>query len=204
MPASLFLPEIRCDHEEVSMRKLFLAGALAWLAVNPPAHSAEMERLRSAIPEDLAQAWERLQRALQDWGGQLRERLGAGDAREDRPVISEILNYKEYLRLSPEQVKKLEQLRDNFQRQSIRTDADLRILELDIAALLDNPTVDVAKVEAKIREVEKLRADLRVARVRAIEQAKAVLTAEQLKKFYDDARGAMPRAGQKPSAKERE
>jgi Spy/CpxP family protein refolding chaperone len=130
--------------------------------------------------------------------------LGAGDAREDRPVISEILNYKEYLRLSPEQVKKLEQLRDNFQRQSIRTDADLRILELDIAALLDNPTVDVAKVEAKIREVEKLRADLRVARVRAIEQAKAVLTAEQLKKFYDDARGAMPRAGQKPSAKERE
>ena len=104
-------------------------------------------------------------------------------------MISQMLSRKDHLRLSPEQVKKLEQLRDQYQRQSIRNDADTRILELDIAALLDQPKVDVAKVEAKIREVEKLRADLRIARVRAVEQAKAVLTAEQRDKFYEQSTG---------------
>ena len=37
----------------------------------------------------------------------------------------------------------------------------------------------MTRVEAKIREAAQLRADLRVARLRIIEQGKAVLTAEQ-------------------------
>lgn len=188
------------------MMELLLACALGWaLALSPPVYSGATERPRLAIPDDLADAWERLQRALQDWGGQLQERFGSRGSREDRPVITQILNYKDYLRLSSEQVKKLEQLRDNYQRLSIRNEADARIIELDIDALLDVPTVDVTKVEAKIREAEKLRADLRIARVRAIEQAKAVLTAEQRKKFYEDSGAAHPRRGsQNPPARERE
>jgi len=187
------------------MRKLILAGALVFgLILNAPSHSAETETSKPLIPEELADAWERLQRALQDWGGQIRERFGARDSREDRPVISLILKYKDYLGLSGDQIKKLEQLRDNYQRLSIRTDADARILELDVAALLDKPNVDVPKVEQKIREIEKLRADLRIARVRAVEQAKAVLTAEQRKKFYETLEPRPPRSGQNPSSKERE
>jgi Spy/CpxP family protein refolding chaperone len=183
------------------MRKVMLAGALV-LTLSAPLYGAETERSRPSISEELVDAWERLQRALQDWGGQLRERFGARDAREERPTISSILKNKDHLRLSAEQVKKLEQLRDNYQRQSIRTDAEVRILDLDIATLLDNPTVDVSKVEQKIREVEKLRADLRVARVRAVEQAKAVLTAEQRKKFYETLEPRPPRGSQNPSSKE--
>jgi len=187
------------------MRKLILAGALVFgLILNAPSHSAETETSKPLIPEELADAWERLQRALQDWGGQIRERFGARDSREDRPVISLILKYKDYLGLSGDQIKKLEQLRDNYQRLSIRTDADARILELDVAALLDKPNVDVPKVEQKIREIEKLRADLRIARVRAVEQAKAVLTAEQRKKVYETLEPRPPRSGQNPSSKERE
>ena len=117
------------------------------------------------------------------------------------------MSYRDYLVLSPEQIKKLEQLRDNFQRQSIRSDADVKIIELDIATLLDSPSVDVVKVEAKIREAEKLRTELRIARMRAIEQAKAVLTFEQRKKFFEmvDSRSGRPsRGGQNPSATEKE
>ena len=187
------------------MRKLILAGALVFgLILNAPSHSAETETSKPLIPEELADAWERLQRALQDWGGQIRERFGARDSREDRPVISLILKYKDYLGLAGDQIKKLEQLRDNYQRLSIRTDADTRILELDVATLLDKPNVDVPKVEQKIHEVEKLRADLRIARVRAVEQAKALLTAEQRKKFYETLEPRPPRSGQNPSSKERE
>ena len=170
-----------------------------------PAVGADGEKFKPSIPDELSDAWERLQQVLQDWTGRLSERFGARESSESRPAISQILGYKDYLGLSPDQVKKLEQLRDNFQRQSIRNDADLRIVELDIATLLDNPTVDVAKVEAKIREAEKLRADLRIARIKVIEQAKAVLSAEQRKKYLDaiESRpGRPPRAGQNPPAKE--
>jgi hypothetical protein len=174
------------------MKNLLFVSALVLTVTlfTPAGHGASAETPRAAVPEDLADAWERLQRALHDWGGQLRDRFGSREVREDRAVISQILSRKDYLRLSPEQVQKLEQLRDQYQRQSIRNDADTRILELDIAALLDQPKVDVAKVEAKIREVEKLRADLRIARVRAVEQAKALLTAEQRNKFNEESTGS--------------
>lgn len=188
------------------MVKLALAGPLIFvLVIGVPVARAATERSQSNLPEDLTEAWEKLQRALQDWSGQFMERFGSRDSREDRPLISLILNYKDFLRLTPDQVKKLEQLRDNFQRQSIRHDADTRILELDIAEMLDQPNVDVGKVEAKIRAVEKLRGDLRIARIRAVEQAKAVLDAEQRKKFYDsiDQRSApAPRRRKNLPAKE--
>ncbi len=181
-----------------------LAG---FLLAAMPALGAEPERPRPSVPDELADAWERFQRALQDWGGRLAERFGRAGSREDRPLISQLLTNREALGLSAEQVRKLEQLRDGFQRQSIRNDADLRIIELDIAALLENEPADLAKVEAKMREGEKLRTDLRVARVRAIEQARALLSAEQKKKLHEltaqPLQPRTPRFGQNPSAAER-
>ena len=175
----------------------------AALVSNSPAYGAEADRFDWTIPEDLVSAWERLQRSFQDWSGQLRSRLGVREAREERPLISQMLNQKEDLRLSGEQVRKLEQLRDQYQRQSIRTEADLKIIELDLAQLLDSETVDLTKVEQKVRESEKLRADLRIARVRAHEQAKIALTAEQRRKFFDSTESRMARrsrSGDTPAA----
>jgi hypothetical protein len=189
------------------MRRSIIFLSLAFLLVGAvPIMSAEPERSRP-VPEELSDAWQRFQRTLHEWGGRLWQRMGARGAGEDRPVISELLNNKNELGLSTDQVRRLEQLRDNFQRQSIRTDADLRILELDIASLLDNDPVDLAKLEAKVREEEKLRADLRLARIRAIEQGKKLLDGEQKKKFLEIERQSMaerpPSASQNPSAAER-
>jgi hypothetical protein len=167
------------------MRSLLLVCVLTAGLPISGAQAAETDKPGIAVPDDLVDAWERLQRAFQDWGGQLRERFGGREARDERPMISLILKNREQLRLSPEQVNKLEQLRDQYQRQTIRAEADTRILELDISSLLDQANVDLPKVEQKIRELEKLRADLRIARVRAVEQAKAVLTAEQRKRLYE-------------------
>jgi Spy/CpxP family protein refolding chaperone len=187
------------------MRKLIkamvLAFALGWVVC---ASAADGEESRPSIPDEVGDAWDRLQQVLQDWSDRFRERFGGRENVENRPAISEMLGRREALGLSADQVKKIEQLRDNFERLSIRYNAELRIIELDIAGLLDTPTVDLAKVEAKVREAEKLRADLRIARIKVIEQAKAVLTPEQRKKFYDTVESRSPRAarGQNPSAKE--
>jgi len=191
------------------MRHNILLGSLAcFLLAGTPAIGTEPGITRAAVPEDLTDAWERFQRALQEWGGRLRDRFAARDSREDRPLITQMLNNKDRLGLSADQVRKLEQLRDNFQRQSTRNDANLRIVEIDIAELLDNDPVEMAKVEAKIREGEKLRADLRLARIRAVEQAKAQLNAEQKKTLQEliaEPRAQRPQRGSlNPPAKERE
>ena len=96
-----------------------------------------------------------------------------------RPLITIMLHHRSELGLSPEQVGRLETLRGDFTREAIRRDADIRIAELDLAALLEQDPLDLAKVETKVREVAQLRADFRIARLRAIEQGKAVLTPEQ-------------------------
>ena len=82
-------------------------------------------------------------------------------------------------RTDPEQVTRLEAIRGEFAREAIRRDADIRIAELDLATLLEQDPVDLAKAEAKTREVAQLRVDLQMARLRAVEQGKAVLTADQ-------------------------
>jgi Spy/CpxP family protein refolding chaperone len=193
---------------EVNMqRNGFFWGVALLLFVTAPVMSAEPERSRPPVPEELSESWERFQRALHEWGGRMWERLGPRGAREDRPVISQMLNNKEALGLSSDQVRRLEQLRDNFQRQTIRNEADLRIMELDIAALLDSEPVDMTKLETKMREEEKLRTDLRIARIRAIEQGKALLNADQKKKLTELMRQSLtlqyPKASQNPSATER-
>jgi hypothetical protein len=189
------------------MRKQLVLGSLLFfLLAGGSIDGAEFAPSKAAVPDDLSDAWERMQRALTEWGGRMRERFGGRESREDRPLITLMLNNKERLGLSADQVKKLEQFRDNFQKQSIRHDADLRIVELDLAALLDHDSVELSKVEGKVREAEKLRADLRIARIRAIEQATGVLNAEQKKKLQEITAESRPprpaREGLNPPVKE--
>src|SRR6185503_7492041 len=51
----------------------------------------------------------------------------------------------------------------------------LQMAALDLGGLLRSDPVDMAKVEAKVREIEKLRADGRLEVIRASEQGKAQL-----------------------------
>jgi Spy/CpxP family protein refolding chaperone len=89
----------------------------------------------------------------------------------------------------PAQVEGLERLRLDFQRQAIKQVADRRVAELDLATLLrpdpTDPTkaVDLSRVEASVHEIERLRADLEISRIRTIEQGKALLTPEQRTKL---------------------
>jgi Spy/CpxP family protein refolding chaperone len=104
--------------------------------------------------------------------------IGPGSPAE-RPLITIMLHHRTEIGLSPEQVTQLEGLRDAFAREAIRRDADIRIGELDLQGLLAAEPLDMTKVEAKIREVAQLRADLRVARLKTIEQGRALLAPDQ-------------------------
>ena len=138
---------------------------------------------------------------IEDMAGQMRA-LGdhwrghfGGPSGREQPLISLMLSHRDELALTPAQVQALEHLRTEFQKDAIRREAEIRIAETDVASLLEAELVDMAKVESKVREAEKLRADLRVARLRVIEEGKAQLTPEQRSKLAALAARPGPPAG---------
>ena len=105
------------------------------------------------------------------------------------PLLEDILEQRTQLELSPEQVESLQRLAVEFAREVIRRQADRQIAELDLATMIDpdpqDPAkpLDLGKVETKIREIERVGGDLELARLRAIEAGKALLSAEQRAKL---------------------
>ncbi len=98
------------------------------------------------------------------------------------PVVGAILDRATQLGLSSAQVDKLEQLGLDVVRDAIRRQADLTLAQLDLSTLVDREptdTIDMAKVESKIREVERMRSGAQLAVVRTVEVARNVLTPEQ-------------------------
>jgi len=138
---------------------------------------------RSVLHEELTQAWDELAGRLHGLGSRWREHFIQRETGSDRPLITFMLRHRGELELSQEQIRTLERLRNDFQREAIRREADLRIAETDLTNLLDAEAVELGQVEAKVREIERLRADLRLARIRTIEEGKAQLSSEQRKKL---------------------
>lgn len=99
------------------------------------------------------------------------------------------LRHRQELALTPAQVENLRKLGTDVQRDAIKRQAERRLAELDLRTLLmpdaadPNKPLDLAKAEAKVREIERLRGDERVARLRSLEQSRQVLTPEQREKL---------------------
>ncbi len=167
-------------------RSLIIALLVCGLLVPFTGQASFAEEARPAVHEQIGRAWDEVGRELRDLVEQWRKRFGGGaSSAEDRPLISIMLRNRDRLGLSAEQVSALEQLRTDFEKVSIRHEADLRIAEMDLRGLLESSAVDMKKVESKVREIERSRADLRLARIRTIEKGKDQLDAEQRNKLQE-------------------
>jgi Spy/CpxP family protein refolding chaperone len=98
---------------------------------------------------------------------------------DDGPWISFALAHAQEITLTTEQVRQLTLLRDEFRREAVKLAGEIRAAEAEIIRLRSQPAVDLQAVEGKIRAIAGLEADLRLARVTALEKGKAILTAEQ-------------------------
>lgn len=158
--------------------------ALLMFLIAPAVAAPDRPAARPAFHEETSSVWDELTHRFRDMRDRFREHFGGSrDAPGERPLISLMLSHRDELNLSSEQVRNLERLRSDFEREAVKSEGDLRVAELDVSEILKADSVDVKKAEAKVREIERLRADLRIARIRAIEQAKAVLTPEQRDKL---------------------
>ena len=106
----------------------------------------------------------------------------------ERPLISEMLSVREQLGLSPAQVEKLRGLRSGFEKDAIKKQAEVRVAEVDLSDLLAANPTDLAKIEAQVMKIASLRGSLRFARIKTLEEGRAVLSQEQWQKFQDTER----------------
>lgn len=97
--------------------------------------------------------------------------------------ITRALRHQEQLGLSQDQVTKLEALRLESRKETLRRVAELRGAHLDLGALLHAETPDLAKIEAQVRRIESLRTDLQMSRIKTSLEGRALLTPEQQKQL---------------------
>ena len=105
-----------------------------------------------------------------------------------RPLVSIALRNHEELKLTDEQVKRLKDIRDAFSKKAVKERADMKTRRIDLRRALDTEKLDLADVEKKIREISNMRVDLRVARLKAIQEGKSVLSDGQQKQLSKIAR----------------
>jgi Spy/CpxP family protein refolding chaperone len=160
---------------------LALLGVLL-VALMIPAAPAAPSDVIPVTHEEMGRAFDDFAAHLHGLGERFRRHFSM-EAGPERPLVTYMLDHRSDLALTPAQVEELERIRSDFQKEAIKLDADQRVAEMDVASFLRTDPVDIGRVEARIREAERLKADFRVGRVRAIERAKAQLTPEQRAKL---------------------
>ena len=89
---------------------------------------------------------------------------------------------KEGLELTDDQVASLKSIKMNYLKGKIQEEADLKIAELELKELMSAEKMDIAKVEKMIKSIYMLKAEKKIAGLKAHQKAKSILTPEQLQK----------------------
>lgn len=97
--------------------------------------------------------------------------------------VGMLLRNQQKLGLTAQQVDSLRKLAMDSKRAEIRLSADRQIAQVDLMSLRFSDPMDMGKVEAKVREIEKLKGDGTIARFRTADAAKGQLTPEQKEKL---------------------
>jgi Spy/CpxP family protein refolding chaperone len=118
-------------------------------------------------------------------GGGMRQGVGRSPRGEvhpaEWPLITFMLQHREALKLTEEQVGKLEAIRAEFQKKAEERSAEIRKGEADLQGLLSQEKVDLGRVEETLKRIGVLETQHRFERIKAIEQGKSLLSDEQRK-----------------------
>jgi Spy/CpxP family protein refolding chaperone len=121
--------------------------------------------------------------------------MGHGGLMHGRPITA-MLQLKDRLGLTAEQVAKLEGLRNAYQQEAEKRFELLRARQGELHDLLAADQADLGRIESKFREVQQAVAEENLARIKAIVQAKDTLTPAQRQQFQALVEGAGMRMGE--------
>lgn len=96
--------------------------------------------------------------------------------------LHHLLQHQKDLGLTEEQVAKLQAIHLDLDRARIRGEADIRVAERELTALLEDEKTELSAIEAKVKQSEMLEVAVRMAAFKARRDALAVLTPDQRQK----------------------
>ena len=117
-------------------------------------------------------------------GGAMRDRGHDTATRSESTghYLRHLLKHSKEIGLLADQVARLKAMQLDLNRTRIKTEADIQVAELELAALIEDEKTDLSAIEAKVKQSEMLEAGLRVAAIKARRDAMALLTPEQREK----------------------
>ncbi len=89
------------------------------------------------------------------------------------------------LNLDEQQKKSIREIKSTIIKETIRKMADIQIARIELQDLLARDPVDMKAVEAKVKQIGMVRTDMHLAHIRALEEIKSKLTAEQRKRLVE-------------------
>lgn len=89
------------------------------------------------------------------------------------------LRFAEKIDLTEPQKKKLKEIYFEFQRYSVRREADLNVTDAELRRLLAIDSVDLAAVRVKVKEIETIQAEATMKKIETVLQAIGTLTHDQ-------------------------
>ena len=96
--------------------------------------------------------------------------------------LHHLVEHAKEIGLNADQVTNVKALRLDFDLARIKVEADIMLTEREIAYMFKDDQAEVTLVEAKIHQSEAMRAGLRVASLKTLRRALALLTPEQREK----------------------
>jgi periplasmic protein CpxP/Spy len=86
------------------------------------------------------------------------------------------------LGFSPEQVSKLKSVQLDFKRTKVRLEADTKVAELELQALVDDEQADLSTIQAKVEQLKKAEGACLFAGIKAKRHASSLLSPDQREK----------------------
>ena len=117
-------------------------------------------------------------------GGREQEgRPAAGGTARPRDGALSPERLQKELGLSEDQAQKMRRLRMEYEKETIRKHAGVRVAGLELQDLLSQKNAGLPQIEKKAQELTSLRGDLTLLRIRSLMKAKESLSDEQFAKF---------------------
>jgi Spy/CpxP family protein refolding chaperone len=91
----------------------------------------------------------------------------------------------EGLALDDQQKKVIGEIKSSMKKDTIRKMADISIARIELRELILQDPLEMKAVEAKVRQLESLRAEMHLAHIKAMENIKTKLTPDQRKKLMN-------------------
>ena len=94
------------------------------------------------------------------------------------------LEHAEQMGLTDDQISKMKPLHRKMQRKQVRSDADLKIAEIELIEIMEVKDFDLDKATNAVKKIEDIKTTRHLEMLKAMKDMRAIMTDEQFKNMH--------------------